>query len=174
MNLITCWMNNNLVSLLGICQDPPQIQVNSEYRTSNLGVSDPLFTSTIMQLKMSVFVHIDAIIQCQYYTGTCPYKPYWCDHPLRSVVIWSKSEHICMNNLSLQLHTRTTIFAQSGATATTCIYFVHQFCAASIQEYQLFKSSVILLSQSLCWCRKEQSTCTIEWLLERQGNITGC
>ena len=37
------------------------------------------------------------------------------------------------------LQTRYTVFARSDAAAT--IYFVHQFCVASIRERHLFRSA---------------------------------
>ena len=37
------------------------------------------------------------------------------------------------------LQTRYTVFAQSDTTAT--IYFIYQFCVASIREWHLFRSA---------------------------------
>ena len=65
--------------------------------------------------------------------------------------------------------TLNTIFARSAAVAT--IYSVHQFCAASIREQQLFKSGIYFTQPilSLTYSRRERSS--IGWLLDRQENL---
>ena len=65
--------------------------------------------------------------------------------------------------------TLNTIFARSDAVAT--IYFVHQFCAASIWEQQLFKSGFYFIQPILSLTYSRRERISIGWLLDRQENL---
>ena len=68
------------------------------------------------------------VAEIEFYLFLCCSMRFWLHH------VASK------NNVNQALVSVGTVFAQSDAAAT--IYFVHQFCVASIRERRLFENGV--------------------------------
>ena len=87
-------------------------------------------------------------------------------------------------SVAVILHLQLWIFAMDVVPRLHCIYtstvYALNYCIRSIRRHSYYSWSFysrvvtiqeqfVLLSQSLCWCRREQSS--IEWLLDRQENL---